>query len=312
MIVAAGIGCALSSFTSEANYTDYVPYNGWEATGVLTYGNNFNKSITNKELLKITRKVGSILSYENNIRQKIKAEIQEAISGEASLASYDFQILGDLEVKLIGLSDGTIEARVGNISISAYAKIKKSWYAKGKIRVSSNKLTLIGKYNPYSGKLSGLRANSGFKMNVDVDVDSILDLLIPLFNSQFTNKLEDSLKVGFENSIISALNSRLDGYEDVLLGLDRYLPKNQYIYRGEDYAIKVENAFKDLISNESLTVKLTSRQKSLKFNKDTPNITINRVDINVSNNLFLNIYDDPIIETEFRPECNGNDCTVEP
>lgn len=309
---ALALSATLFSFSSFAKYIEYIPANGWSAEGKVTYKNGstqFSKTHKSSTLRKITSKAHQIESYETQLRSQIRSEIQKQINGKASLKRYSFNVNGDLEIRLRGLSNGNIEARVGNISVASSAKIKKSWYARGRININSNKLYLTGTYNPITGKLNNLTANSNFKVNVDVDVDSALDWLIPGFNWLVTNKLEDKIESSVKSSIYSALNSRTNGYEDVLFGLDRYLPHGKYVYRGKDYAVELENAFKDLVSGESITVKAYTRSKSLRNNGS---VNIGHVDINISNHLFLKVNDTITTRTRWEPECGDFGCTAEP
>ena len=182
-------------------------------------------------------------------------------------------------------------------------------FAKGKIDITTNKLTLTGEYNPITGKVFNLQPNSDFNVDVDVDVDSVLDLLLPGFNFLFTNKMEDDLGQQFEDKIRESLNSRANGYEDVLFGLDRHLPKNKYVFNGLDLAEEIESSFKNLISNESITVKVYSKNKIMRNNN---NVTLGNIEINISNHLLLHIYETVSTRDIWDDECNRITCQVEP
>ncbi|TMP39655.1 hypothetical protein [Pseudoalteromonas rubra] len=312
--IALGIGVVATfmSFSSFATYKERIAAGGWKSTATVTYknaGRNYSKSIRNAEVKKITDKVSMLHRYERDLSQKVRDSIQEKINGKASITSYRFDVIGDLEIKLTGLPDGTIQAKVGNISVSSHVGLKRSWYARGSISLSSNKLTLTGKYNPYTGKLTNLVANSNFDVRSSVDFDSILDI-IPGFNWLVTNKVEDLAERELENGVISALNTRLYGYEDVLFGLDRYLPKNTYVFNGVDYAVKVRDAFRDLVSNESITIKVSQTKKTLLKNGY---VMLDHLNINISNHLFVKVSETPTVERFWDSGCLYSEfCEPEP
>lgn len=303
---------SLSSFAANAGYIEYIPNGGWQATATVKYNNGgvrFTKSLESKSLLSITNKAKQIRSVEDDLRADIKAEILAGIAGKASLKGYNFKLNGPFKVKLKGLSNGTIEAQVGGFSIDAYAKVRKSWYAKGSIRIKSNIVMLSGHYDPNTGKINNLSLNNNFKTTVDVDVDSIFDL-IPAFNWAFTNKLEDKLSNTVKNAIYNGLNDELSGYETVIFGLDSKIPNNKFVYNGHDYGRDIKDSFTDLVSNESITITVNKKRRYLD-NPSVGYVSIGSVSINISNHLFLDVIDTPTIKTKWQAVCK-HACEQEP
>lgn len=301
------------SFSSHATYREYIPAGGWSATGSLSYkngGTNFNKSIRNNNLRNITSKVRSLYGYERELTQKVRAKLQESINGKASIRSFSFDVNGDIKITLTGLSDGTIRAKVGGMSFSSLARLRKSWYAKANVTISSNTLELTGHYNPYTGKLTNLRPNDNFKVNVHVDADSKLKFISPSLGFTFIYFLKKIITEEVQDTIVNTMNTKVNGYEDVLFGLDAYLPANQYMYRGVDYGQKVADAFKDLVSGESISVHAYMSRKQLRNNGS---VQIGNLKVNISNHLYIHVYDSPTTEVRWDSGCQYSEvCSPEP
>ncbi|MCG7563034.1 hypothetical protein [Pseudoalteromonas sp. McH1-42] len=293
------------AFFGQANafdiYEEYEYVEQWNATGEFTYrrhGQNVTYSKQHMGLLKATEKIKQLRAVEDEMYTQIKNEVTAAISGKASLYGFDFKIQGPFKVSLRGQPNGDVTATVGGFSVYALAKIKKSWYAKGKIIVSSNVLNLSGNYNVNTGVISGLRLNPGFDINVSIDVDSVFDF-IPGFNAILTNKLEDKIEITAESKIQAALSSRINQYQKTIFGLDQAIPTGVYVIGGEDYAVKLKDEFAELIrgAHIELTIDRTKRQLFHDFNGQTSfnTIILGQASINLNNKFQLTVKDTPKI-----------------
>lgn len=312
------LGCTIAtllagiSLQASAKYVEYVPANGWSTKGTLTYKDNstrFTKSATHSEFRKVTSKAKSLMSIDSDIRADIRADIQSAINGKASLKSLDFDMRGPFKIRLSVNNSGHVIARVGGFSIHASAKVKKSWYAKGSVKIDTNTVWLNGKYDLYTGKITDLRMDASFNPKVKVDVDSFLDL-IPGFNKFVTNGFEDDLEKTAKETIDGALNSTLQGQEKVIFGLNQHLPNGTYVYRGKDYGQELKDEITGLVSGEYVDITVDTIPYRLKNTYTT--IHKGSVKINFSNHIFLNFIDTPRILTRWDPQCEEGRCHPEP
>lgn len=227
---------------------------------------------------------------ESELAAHLEAQIQEAINGEASLERFNFELNGPYQIIVNGRSNGIAEIRVGGFSVDLNARLKKSYWAEGTLRINTSTVWLIGDYSIYSGQISNLRMAPGFYVSsyVDVDVDSILDLM-PLFDALIFNELEDILEDEIQEGIYSALNDTLSSQEIALFGLDQKIENNLYVYNGRDFGQELKDHLANLFEGESLSIKVDSK----KYTSDGHNVTLGNVEIRLSNNIFIRFIDDP-------------------
>ncbi|CAM4308994.1 hypothetical protein [Pseudoalteromonas byunsanensis] len=283
------LSLTLFSFTASAYYEHYVQQ--WRAKGTISVG-NYSYTKYHPNLLRITKKAKQIRAVEDRIRAELLTKIRNKLSGKASLKAYDFKINGPFKIKLQGLSNGEIKATIGGFSVDAYAKAEKSFYAKARIKIWSNTLWATGYYNPYTGIVNRVEVSPNFKVQSDVDVDSLLDL-IPLFNSVFTNSVEDDIEQLIEGTIVGIINSKTSSYEKVLFGMDQYVPDGTYVYNGKDYGIAIKDKFATLTSGEFIELTVDRTKKVLYGSREQ--IYLGNVYLNISNHIRLKVVDDPII-----------------
>ncbi|MBB1386730.1 hypothetical protein H5119_14475 [Pseudoalteromonas sp. SG45-5] len=303
LLTAAVVLTACVSFNTKAYYEHYIE--SWQATGTLSVA-GYTKSLTHDEFVKVTNRSKSIRGIEDTLKAYVKGEVKRAIAGKASLQNYDLKFNGPFKVLLQGQPDGRIKVKLGGFSFSTNAKIKKSFYVKGNIKIWSNTLNITGYYNPYTGTIGNATVDPNFKVSSDIDIDSILDL-IPLFNSIVTNKIEDKLKHMVNNTAIELLNEKVINYQEVIFGLDKAIPSGKYIFNGRDYAQVIKDKFITLTNGEFISIDL-DRTKKVLFGSRTP-YYIGSMNLNISNSVKLTIIDTPVI-SERCDYSNPNSCSI--
>ncbi|TQV86152.1 hypothetical protein FKG94_00950 [Exilibacterium tricleocarpae] len=195
------------------------------------------------------------LALQRAISTQLNEAARQLASDEGlSLKRSGASLTGPIEFHIQGNRDstGNIRVSVGGFNLSAHAKFEKSWYAEASASITAQNIRLTGNYNVYTGLIDNLVFND-FRLNVNVDTDTILDFLIPGINL-LTNRLEAKFASEVEEKIRESLEHRADNYSKVIFGLDVYLPDGQFYYNGEDLAIVVKNELASLITNVDLKI----------------------------------------------------------
>ncbi|TQV86151.1 hypothetical protein FKG94_00945 [Exilibacterium tricleocarpae] len=171
-----------------------------------------------------------------------------------SLKRSSAALTGPIELHVQGNRDsvGNIGVTIGGFNISAYARFEKSWYAEASASITAQNIRLTGNYNVYTGLIDNLVFND-FRLNVNVDTDTILDFLIPGINL-LTNRLEEKFANEVEDKIRESLKHRADNYSTVIFGLDTHLPEGEFFYNGQDLALLVKDELANLVTNVDVKV----------------------------------------------------------
>ncbi|TQV86770.1 hypothetical protein FKG94_00025 [Exilibacterium tricleocarpae] len=245
---------ALANIAQADSYqvVDYVRYSG--TVSYSNAGRFFSYTDVSNDYASIVNRAADVQAMEGELRAQLRAAIQEEINGKLSLRNYNFRINGPITLALYGEQDGTISVRFGGFTVYASARLRKNILAEAEVSFSSTPIWLNGSYDISSGAIYNVYADPSLRVDVHVDVDSILDL-IPLFNAIVTNKLEDSLEAEAEAAIYERINA-LSGYETVVFGLDTEIPDNVYVFEGRDLGREVKDGLLDIVSGESLTITL--------------------------------------------------------
>ena len=299
--------------------TTVVAHSGWadiltdvNYTGKLTYrnaGHTYQYNHNSDKFKSIIGKAEQLQTLKDSLSEKVRAVIQKQISGKLSLRNYKFSLSGPITLTLTGRDNGTVNARFGGFSIHSKGKLRKNSLMYAHYTLDTNTFWLNGDYNIYTGQISNVKPDASFNANVDVDVDSIFDL-IPLFNSLVTQYAEDTFVAAAKAAIRDQLNNTAS-YEKVVFGLDAKLPSNVYVYKGRDFGKEVKDSFAELISGESITITLTTKARRFMTTQGYyRNYIMDKVSFNVSNHLFLDFNETPTYRKEW--VCFKRPCTKIP
>ncbi len=271
-------------------------------------GRSFEYTQKSSDYAQITTRAAQIQAIEDRIRQDLRAAIQAQINGKLSLRRYYFSIVGPINLTLTGEQNGTVSARFGGFSIRSSATLRKNAFAKAKVSISSTPIWLHGSYDLRSGTVYNLYVDSSFRVDVDVDVDTILDA-IPLFNAFVTNKLEDDLESEAEQAIYAKINAQ-QGYEDTVLGLDNAIPSGTYIYDGRDLGEEIKDGLIDIVSGESISLTLEETPVYYTGLNGLKKFMVDTVTLNISDHLEFEFSEIPHFRWEY--DCPINRPCQEP
>lgn len=289
------------SVNLSAGYEQY--FKGYDYYGQAKYVNNgrtYTSPVFKESKLKnVTDKAALFYNIESQIKEEMRSRLIAELPYNFKLKRLNVNLEGPFILRLEGKSNGQIEARLGGFNLSINGKAEKSFYANAYFDFQTDVVWFKGTYDLSTGNLRGMLAE-GFSTYVDVDADLLgfIDLEIGV------ESLEDDIRDFVNNAITKAEQ----GTSTMVFSLDQAIPNGEYVFNGRDIGAEVKNEVYSFFSDESLEIKMTRSFASAKQTQyviggrpvyGTTYYPQYKVELNVSDHLFLSAYSQADIHTEW-------------